>query len=126
MIHGDKAQVETRFAFINGVSDSCLYLHPPAQLSFEIPASSGGRFSTAIAIQPEAWDQPSSGGCEFFIELNGERVFTKRINPPKISDDRCWHEVTLDFPASESGSHKIVFGTRAIGTPADFRWALWR
>jgi len=126
IVRGSKALVETRFVSIDEVSDSCLYLHPPAQLAFEIPSGSAGRLTTAIAIQPEAWDQPGAGGCEFSIFLDDAEVFSKRINPTAVPADRCWHEVSIEIPASGKNIHKITFGTRALGSPADFRWALWR
>lgn len=126
LLSGERSQMETRRATINNQAGSCLYLHPPAVLLFKVPANNAGRLTTAIAIQPEAWDQPTAGGCEFTIHLNRREVFRKAINPKRVPEHRCWHEVSIDVPVALDSVNEIVFRTLAIGTPADFRWALWR
>ena len=123
---GEPSQVETRFVSIGDVSDSCLYLHPPARIEFELPTNTAGKLTTAIAIQPEAWEQSGAGGCEFSVSINDQNIFSKRINPTKLSADRCWHEIAIDLPAGAGKCNKISFATRALGNPAYYRWAVWR
>jgi hypothetical protein len=126
LLEGNRDQLEMRQVAINGSSEPSLYLHPPAQLRFEIPTARSGRFACAIAMQPEVWNKPHAGGCEFTLLLDGREVFRKAINPTLVPADRRWHEVLLDLPARSSGSHEFIFRTQAIGTPAYSRWAVWR
>ena len=126
LLEGERAQLELRHATIGDWREPSIYLHPPAQLRFEVPASGSGRFASAIAVQPEAWGKPGAGGCEFSLLLDRVEVFRKAINPTLVSADRCWHRVVLDVPATPGRVHEFIFRTQAIGWPPDFRWALWR
>ena len=126
LLEGAPAQLEIRHASIHRVSGPCIYLHPPARLRFVVPSAEPGRFTCAIAIQPEAWNQPTAGGCEFSLRLNGREVLRREINPRLLNTDRCWHEIEIEVPPAPGPFHEFIFRTLAIGSPPDFRWALWR
>ena len=66
-----------------------------------------------------------SGGCEFYVRVDGRVAFVLGIDPVRVPTDRRWHEITLDVPENANGRHEVSFETKPIG-PIDFRWALWR
>lgn len=108
-----------------GQTCSALLLSPPVALEFKLAAVSGGRFSTAVALHPDVWENVGSGACEFSVRVNGRTAFAVALDPLRCLGDRRWHEIEFDLPDSSAGHHRITLETRGIGSN-DFRWAIWR
>ncbi len=125
LLDGSPAQLETHTATIDHRAAPCIYLHPAAKLRFAVPFPEPGRFTCEIAILPEAWNKPTADGCEFFIHLDGLEFFHTEINPRRLPTDRRWHQVEIEIPPAPGPSHEFIFRTKAVGSPPDFRWAVW-
>jgi hypothetical protein len=109
---------------IGGVVKKAILLQPPGELAFRTPSGTAGFFSAALAMHPDVWSNPESGGCQFVIRIDDRVVFGLGVNPVASESDRRWHELSVDVPFNPSGFHKIVIGSSSQGTQA-FRWALW-
>jgi hypothetical protein len=123
---GQPDQVAVWDATIDGLHARAIWLHPPAVLTFTLPTGARGRFLTAVAIHPDAWDRPNGGGCEFHLKVDGRLVFVVALDPAHLPGDRHWHDVNVDLPESPQGPHQISFETRGLGGSTECRWALWR
>jgi 2-polyprenyl-3-methyl-5-hydroxy-6-metoxy-1,4-benzoquinol methylase len=108
-----------------GESFRAIFLQPPAEIVFDVPAGATGWLVSAVMLHPDVWEKPESGGCEFHVRIDGRQAFVMAIDPTNLPSDRRWHEINIHVPESARGRHQIHFETRAIGKN-DFRWALWR
>lgn len=126
LVQGGPDQVAVWDASIDGLHARAIWLHPPAVLTFTLPTGARGRFLTAVAIHPDAWDRPNGGGCEFHLKVDGRLVFVVALDPAHLPGDRHWHELNLDLPESPQGPHQITLETRGMGGSTECRWALWR
>jgi len=125
LLAGERSQTGVWDVTLAGVTVQALHLHPPAEIALVVPTGAAGSFRTAVAIQPEAWDKPTAGGCRFQVLIDRRIVLAVEIDPARVPADRCWHEIAIEVPASASGRHEIVFATAAVRS-ADFGWAVWR
>lgn len=125
LLDGSPAQLETRTTTINRRSAPCISLHPSTKMRFAVPCPKPGRFTCALAIQPEAWNKPTVPNCEFFIHLDGREVFRAEVNPRRVPTDRRWHEVEVDIPAASGPFHEFVLRTKSVGATPDFLRAVW-
>ena len=126
MLQGQPDQYGLWEAQIDGQTSSCLHLPPPAQLQFVLPCCNPGQFSTAVCIHPDAWTKPNAGGCEFRVRVDGRLWATVEIDPSNRPQERKWHEINFEVPASPHEHHKITLETRFSGTSQTFAWAIWR
>lgn len=126
LVQGEPAQAAIWQAVLGGESTEAIFLQPPAQLLFEVPAGASGCFETAVCLHPEVWDKSQSGPCEFHVRVDGRLAFVLSIDPVHCAADRHWHQVSLPIPESATGRHQIVLETRAGGSGQDYRWAIWR
>ena len=110
---------------INGSLERALVLHPPASVTFTIPTGDAVRVTGGVALHPDLWEHPDSGGCQFQITADDHLRWTGLIDPRSRVDDRRWVDFVLDLPARSSGMHTIQLETSGIGGN-DYRWALWR
>jgi GT2 family glycosyltransferase len=126
LILGNPDQAAIWEADIGNQPARAIYLQPPARLKFTIPGGEYGRLVFAIAMHPDCWTNPQSGGCQFTTLIDGVVAVMAHVDPTRREGDRRWHRFEIDVPASETGSHEVIFETRTAGPTADFRWALWR
>lgn len=110
---------------INGLLDRALVLHPPAAVTFTVPTGGAMRLTGSVALHPDLWEHPESGGCQFQITADDHVRWIGLIDPCSRADDRRWIDFALDIPARASGVHTIQLETSGIGGN-DYRWALWR
>ena len=125
MTKGMPAQVAAWDVTIQGHFSKAIVMHPPVMLTLRLPTGAAGTLSVGIAMHPDVWNNPASGGCEFGIRVAGRINFAMALDPLHIESDRRWHEIQLAVPANSSGPHEVTFEVRCAGSP-DFRWALWR
>ena len=123
---GQPDQVAIWEATIDGARAHAIYLQPPAEVTFELPSGARGKFTTAVAVHPDAWDKPNAGGCEFHLRVDGRLVWVIALDPAHRPDDRHWHELSLDLPENDDGPHQVTLETRSVGDSNECRWALWR
>ncbi len=123
---GPEASAAVWDALINGPMQKALFLHPPARLHFHVPDGRRARLTFAVNIHPHAWNKPNAGGCEFIVTVDNTVRSAVRVDPVHVASDRQWHECTLEIPENLSGSHTVIFETKACGNSLDFRWAVWR
>lgn len=111
---------------LDGESARAIFMHPPAELSFTLPTRARGRFATAVAIHPDVWDQPTGGGCEFHVRVDGRVALVVDLDPAHRPSERHWHHLELEIPETTDGNHEVVLETRSVGHSRAYRWALWR
>ena len=126
LLTGTSGQRAVWSVLLGGRSALALFLHPPAKLQFTVPGGGRGRLSFAIAIHPEAWDKPDSGGCRFLVTADGKLLCDLTVDPTIATEERCWHEHSVEVPVSLQANHEIVFETQTLGEGTTYRWALWR
>lgn len=126
LVRGAAEQLSVWELVFEGAYSKSLFLHPPAEIAFDVPTGAAGWLTTAVMLHPDVWEKPKAGGCEFHIRVDGRLGFVVARDPVNVKSDRCWHEIKLPISETPLGRHKITFETRAIGASTDFRWALWR
>ena len=126
LVRGQPEQMAVWDVTLNDERSQAIWLHPPAEALFEIPCAEAGQLRTAVALHPDVWANPKSGGCEFHIRIDGRLAFVIALDPVNLAADQCWYELTLEVPATSHARHSISLETRAVGGSAEFRWALWR
>jgi glycosyltransferase involved in cell wall biosynthesis len=122
---GKSDQVALWDANIDGTISRAIFLHPEAEISFTLPTSVRGTFTTAVAIHQDAWDKPNAGGCEFLLKVDGRIGLVISLDPSCRVSDRHWHEIKIDVPASSTG-HQLTLETRPFARAPICAWALWR
>ncbi|HTL19042.1 MAG TPA: sulfotransferase [Patescibacteria group bacterium] len=120
---GQHAQSAVWDVRVGPVPQRAIFLHPPGRLRFQVPDGRAARLSFGVAIHPDAWAKPEAGACQFDVVVDGASSASLRVSPPQGGSERCWRECVLDLPANPTGSHEVIFQTRAIG---NFPWAVWR
>jgi glycosyltransferase involved in cell wall biosynthesis len=126
LISGNPDQAAIWEADLGNEPARAIYLQPPARLKFAIPGGEHGRLVFAVAMHPDCWSNPSSGGCQFIALIDGAVAVMAHVDPTQREADRRWHRFEVDVPASETGAHEVILETKTVGPTADFRWALWR
>lgn len=101
----------------------CLFAHPPSRVSFLVPVPAPSRLRFAITLNPEVWARDLDG-VRFIVEVDGEELFRRELNPAAREDDRGWHDVELAIAANGEPRRTIAFVTEPVDRP-DFGWALW-
>jgi hypothetical protein len=123
---GVKDQLAVWDLAFEGTFSKVLFLHPPAELVFDLPTGATGWLTTAVMLHPDVWQKPRAGGCAFHIRIDGHLSFAVALDPVNLRVHRRWHEIRIHIPQSLTQRHQIQFETAALGNSNDFRWALWR
>ena len=87
-----------------------LQAHPFTEISYDIDLPKDGSLVFDIAVNPDTYDKEGSG-VKFEITKNGKKIFSKRLNPKKKTEDRGWFHYEL--PLNGGGPSRLVFTTRA-------------
>jgi hypothetical protein len=105
---------------ITSMFDDCFEIvwisaHPVTVLTYgNVAIRPNTDLKFGMAMSRAVYDSPG-GGVEFRVEVNGRKVFAKKLDPKRKEKDRGWffHKVPLDKLAGKSVS--ITFRTTAFG-----------
>jgi GT2 family glycosyltransferase len=126
VVQGQANQMAVWDVIMNEQPCKALLLQPPLELLFELPTGAPGVFAVQIGLHPDVWDKPEGGACEFQIQIDRRMALAMVIDPTHLPDDRRWHAIRLEVPASPRGNHQISIRTRSPNGANAFRWALCR
>jgi hypothetical protein len=126
LAQGQADQMAVWDVVMNEQPGKALLLQPPIELIFEIPTGEAGVFTAQIGQHPDVWEKTEAGACEFQVQIDRRLALATVLDPAHLPDDRRWHGIRLEVPASPRGNHQISIRTRSPNGSHAFRWALWR
>jgi hypothetical protein len=116
---------------IGGVERQVLYQHPPARLSYELKLRRPVTLTTAIAVNPLAWDKAGDGvQFEAYVAPDGADsetlVFSRYIDPKHNAEERGWLpvEIGLDHYTGKNVTLDLVTRPGPMND-ISFDWAGW-
>lgn len=116
MVHLGKAE-------INNERRAYLFMHPPVDVSFELPGAKS-KMSFGISILPNVWDEPKLGGVEFAVLIDDVIVFKTIIDPWHLEEHRKWNDFIIDLPDSDGPTKILTLSVRGCENN-DWSWAVW-
>ncbi len=99
--------------------------HPPAAIRRKINLPERARLRFSIAMHSSTYDKEGEG-VEFAVDVDGEPVFERYLDPKHESADRGWHPVDVDL--SPWGGQEVVLTLSTAPGPGgclDFCTAGW-
>jgi hypothetical protein len=112
---------------LQGEAREVLYMHPTASASMRVLLPDNARLQFAMAVRPEAWDQPGDG-VDFQVEVRrgseAELLFSEYINPKGDPSHRRWNYASVDLSRFAGEEVDIVLRTLPHESP-DADWAGW-
>lgn len=118
---------ETAFD-IAGVSLPTLQAHPPSIIRRSLRVPEAASLSFSIAMHPSTYDAEGEG-VRFLVEVDGECVFERYLDPKHRPEDQGWHDEEIDlsprsgrwtviaFRTEPGPSERIEFCTAGWGRP---------
>jgi hypothetical protein len=105
-----------------------LFMHPPAEVSFEVTVPAGAILQTSLAMDPAMWQAPLGEGVRYRVTIadaGGPRdVLSTVVNPRAYGEQRRWIDVLLDL-SEWSGKHvQLTLRTDPRDDPFN-NWAGW-
>jgi arylsulfatase A-like enzyme len=101
-----------------GGSRSVILAAAPARIRYEVPAASGSTLEFAVGVQPwKGWKQ-GGDGLVFAVEVEGRRVWERRLDPARVFDDRGWTPGRVDLSAWDGRTVALELVTEPLGNPA--------
>lgn len=115
---------------IGGDRREALFLHPPAQVTYELTVPPRAVFRAYIALQREVWEK-NPGGVQFRVTVaaGGRKRLLKwkaRCHPRKMGRHRGWNVCRLSLRRFAGQQVQLTLATSAPprGT-THYAWAVW-
>lgn len=121
--------VRNDYATLDGDRRRTLFTHPDSRVRYVVEVPQGGILSSAVATDPESWDQPGDG-VTFRISVEAEgrsrQVFAIYIDPKHVEADHRWHPFSVDL-SDYAGQRVTVVLETGSGPAGDngYDWAHW-
>ncbi len=93
-----------------------LLAHPPATIRWRVDLAPRAFLNLTLGVHPDVWDRPG-GGVRFTVELDGEIVLERVLDPKRRPAERGWLDVSLDVGRFAGPDRELVLVTAAV--PAD-------
>ena len=81
---------------IDGQRLPTLHAHPPSTIRRRIVVPEGAGLSFSAAMHPSTYNAKGEGVC-FQIQVDGQIVFERYLDPKHQADDRGWHDAEVDL-----------------------------
>jgi arylsulfatase A-like enzyme len=90
-----RAAVDTHVGLAASRRDSLL-APAPARVSWKVTPPAEGALRFAVGVETAAW-QHGGDGVTCAVEVDGERIWERRLHPHDLARDRGWKSVRLDL-----------------------------
>lgn len=102
-----------------------LLAHPPATIRWRVDLAPRVFLNLTLGVHPDVWDQPG-GGVRFTVELDGDIVLERILDPKRRPSDRGWLDLSLDLGRFAGPDRELVLATAAApGDDPAFCTAGW-
>ena len=114
---------------IRGEIRPALFMHPPSQRTWRIPAPRGAHLEAWIAIMPDAWGQ-NLGGVRFKVTIARPgappRTRSWQVDPGRHAAHRAWVPITVPLQVPPDTAVDLTLATEvpAYASPG-YAWAVW-
>jgi len=90
----------------------------PARIRYEVSAASGATLEFAVGVHPwKGWKQ-GGDGLVFAVEVEGRRVWERRLDPARVFDDRGWTPGRVDLSDWDGRTVALELVTEPVGDAA--------
>lgn len=93
-----------------------LLAHPPARIAYRVDIGTRAFLNLSLGLHPDVYDQPG-GGVRFTVEVDGEIVLERLLDPKRRPAERGWLDLSLDLGRYAGPGRLLVLTTSAV--PAD-------
>ena len=134
LIPGKEVAITPKPFVLSGEARNALGEHPPYErlpYRIHVPTDPKEVFAFSYALDPAVFDQASTDGVEFIVELKdpSERItkqFSRYIDPKHHAEERRWMDGQIDLSAWSGKSVELLFTTTPgpSGNTA-YDWAAW-
>jgi hypothetical protein len=69
----------------------------PSRLRYTVPVAAGSTLEFAIGVHPWKGWKKGGDGLTFAVEIEGQRVWQRRLDPARVFDDRGWTPGRVDL-----------------------------
>jgi radical SAM superfamily enzyme YgiQ (UPF0313 family) len=110
---------------IDGDERLCLFAHPRSQLRWMADVPPRAEFRAAIALDPLClgW---GGKGARFAVEVEGEELFGRYLDPKANPDENRWHEIAVDLSRMAGRAVTLTLATEPHPSgDLTGAWAVW-
>lgn len=90
-----------------------LLAHPPAAIRWRVDLAPRAFLNLTLGVHPDVWDRPG-GGVRFVVEIDGEIVLERILDPKRRPHERGWLDLALDLGRFAGPGRELVLATAAV------------